>query len=59
MRGTTTASLPPVNLNATKFTLRLGDIRLPKLRDLPAAMALHAYVNMLLGAPTERETTTA
>lgn len=46
---TATIAVPAANLNATKFTLRLGDIRLPKLRDLPATMALHAYVNIILG----------
>lgn len=45
------ANHPPVNLDATKFTVKLGDRRLPPFRDFPAWAALTNYLGALLGEP--------
>jgi hypothetical protein len=40
---------PPINLDATKFTVKLGDRNLPPFSDAPAWMALASYLATILG----------
>lgn len=44
-----TVNHPPISLDASRVTVRLGDIRLPKLRDLPATAALGRFLDAVLG----------
>lgn len=43
---------PPVNLDATKFTVKLGDRRLPPFSDFPAWAALTNFLGATLPPPT-------
>lgn len=44
-----TANHPPISLDASNITIRLGDRRLPPFSEFPAWAALTEYLAMILG----------
>lgn len=53
------ANHPPISLAAAdNLTVKLGDGRIPRLRDIPASAALARYLDFILGPINGKETTT-